>query len=98
MTASSPVEHAEDWGCLWKASPEAEKVKREVDGMAQEVHSTLVASTEDYEYAASSWTQLLVVSYRMFQDYWREPNYLYSKLALCIGSVWLLITSLAESD
>ncbi|ESZ90511.1 multidrug resistance protein CDR1 [Sclerotinia borealis F-4128] len=37
------------------------------------------------EYAASSIRQLTIVTRRIFQEYWKDPTYLYSKLALCAG-------------
>lgn len=39
------------------------------------------------EYAASFIQQLTIVTGRIFQEYWRDPTYLYSKLALCAGVV-----------
>jgi ABC-type multidrug transport system permease subunit len=36
------------------------------------------------EFAASLPVQLLEVSQRVFQQYWRTPSYIYSKAALCI--------------
>ncbi|KAI2615542.1 hypothetical protein GGR54DRAFT_294268 [Hypoxylon sp. NC1633] len=37
------------------------------------------------EYAAPFIQQLIIVTRRIFQEYWRDPTYLYSKLALCAG-------------
>lgn len=42
------------------------------------------------EYAASFIQQLITVTRRIFQEYWRDPTYLYSKLALCVGLVGAL--------
>lgn len=39
------------------------------------------------EYATSFIQQLILVTRRIFQEYWRDPTYLYSKLALCAGVV-----------
>lgn len=39
------------------------------------------------EYAASFTRQLIIVTRRVFQEYWRDPTYLYSKMALCAGVV-----------
>ncbi|KAJ5658224.1 uncharacterized protein N7484_001873 [Penicillium longicatenatum] len=86
VTGTSPPKGTEDWRTVWETSQEAETSKTEIAAMKRNACSTSAAVTEDYEYAASALTQLWVVTYRMFQDYWREPNYLYSKLALCIGS------------
>ena len=48
---------------------------------------TTTATLDDDDYASTYWQQLRLVTYRMFQDYWRDPTYLYSKLALCVGAV-----------
>lgn len=38
------------------------------------------------EFAAPLWQQFLVVTRRVFQQYYRTPSYIYSKLALCISA------------
>lgn len=97
VTASSPTKSRPDWGEVWKTSPEAEAVKYEIAAMGEsELRATSPGVAGDYEYAAPWRTQLWAVTYRMFQDYWREPTYLYSKLALCIGSVSLLTSSFSS--
>ncbi|KFA54591.1 hypothetical protein S40293_02258 [Stachybotrys chartarum IBT 40293] len=37
------------------------------------------------QHAASVWQQFTIVTKRNFQDYWRDPTSLYSKLFLCLG-------------
>ncbi|KFA81677.1 hypothetical protein S40288_07232, partial [Stachybotrys chartarum IBT 40288] len=37
------------------------------------------------QHAASVWQQFTIVTKRNFQDYWRDPTFLYSKLFLCLG-------------
>ncbi|KAJ5733415.1 hypothetical protein N7493_002201 [Penicillium malachiteum] len=83
-TAFSPTEKT--WADVWATSPETEDVKRDISTMGDNETTTVPTDMDDYEYAASQYTQLLMVAYRIFQDYWREPTYLYSKLALCVGS------------
>ena len=39
-----------------------------------------------HEFAAPLWLQMLEVQRRVFQQYWRTPTYIYSKLALCMFS------------
>ncbi|KAJ6014996.1 hypothetical protein N7540_009587 [Penicillium herquei] len=84
VTASSPT--TKTWADVWATSPETENVKRDIATMGGNQSSTSSTDIDDYEYAASKYTQLFLVTYRMFQDYWREPTYLYSKIALCVGS------------
>jgi len=38
------------------------------------------------EFAAPFWLQMWEVQKRVFQQYWRTPNYIYSKVALCAFS------------
>ncbi|KAJ5116974.1 hypothetical protein N7456_001322 [Penicillium angulare] len=99
VTASPPSGPVQDWASVWKISPECKAIKDKLSAMGETEPSapTLPALVDDSEYAASKWAQLQVVTYRMFQDYWREPTYLYSKIALCVGaglfdglSFWML--------
>ncbi|KAJ5707258.1 hypothetical protein N7488_007059 [Penicillium malachiteum] len=86
VTASTPTEKT--WADVWAASPETENVKRDIATIGENQSTTVWTDIDNYEYAASQYTQLLMVTYRIFQDYWRAPTYLYSKLALCVGSAF----------
>ncbi|KAI0541535.1 ABC-2 type transporter-domain-containing protein [Xylaria digitata] len=81
-----------DWNEEWQNSEQAEKVIEEIDGLKR----TRSAATEpgqdkkkeEYrEYAASTWTQTVELTKRMFRQYWRDPSYLYGKffVAVIIG-------------
>ncbi|KAG8167727.1 hypothetical protein KVR01_003416 [Diaporthe batatas] len=85
-----------DWPEAWKASPEYRDVQAELERLKVESP----ASTEDAqlahrEFAAPLWNQFLIVTHRVFQQYWRTPSYIYSKFILCcsvalfIGLVFL---------
>lgn len=39
------------------------------------------------EYATSWYTQMALVSQRIFQEYWRDPVYISAKMSLCAGLV-----------
>jgi ATP-binding cassette, subfamily G (WHITE), member 2, PDR len=43
------------------------------------------------EYATSFSQQLYIVTKRIFLEYWRDPTYVYSKLALCWGVVGTIL-------
>lgn len=43
------------------------------------------------EYATSFPQQLYTVTKRIFLEYWRDPTYIYSKLALCWGVVGTIL-------
>jgi ABC-type multidrug transport system ATPase subunit len=81
-----------DWNEEWRNSEQAERVIEEIDGLKR----TRSAATEanqgakksaHKEYAASTWTQTVELTKRMFRQYWRDPSYLYGKffVAVIIG-------------
>ncbi|KAK5625343.1 hypothetical protein RRF57_001059 [Xylaria bambusicola] len=79
-----------DWNEEWRNSEQAEKVIEEIDGLKR-VRS---AATEDQqggkkkdvhkEYAASTYTQTVELTKRMFRQYWRDSSYLYGKLFVSV--------------
>lgn len=78
-----------DWHQTWRSSPEYQSVQDELARLrakgagrpsADEKHDP--ASYR--EFAAPLWQQFLVVTRRVFEQSWRTPSYIYSKLALCI--------------
>jgi hypothetical protein len=76
-----------DWFQIWRTSPEYASVHEELERLKDEQAERLPQATdkESYrEFAASFTTQLLEVTHRVFQQYWRTPSYIYSKAALCI--------------
>lgn len=93
LHVSTKVNEAENtsasgyWAEIWSSSLQKEEVLhhiaqlRRVSDTAQAVHQG--------EYAVSWTKQLVVVTRRLFQNYWRDPMYLYSKLVLCAGVVGL---------
>ncbi|KAI1076618.1 ABC-2 type transporter-domain-containing protein [Whalleya microplaca] len=72
------------WADKWSTCQPKEQVLRHLTELKMLPQS---AQPEAYqgEYAASWLEQMSVVSKRIFQEYWRSPTYLYSKLALCAG-------------
>ncbi|KAI1457448.1 ABC-2 type transporter-domain-containing protein [Annulohypoxylon moriforme] len=81
-------DRGEDWHELWKASPERQAVNAEIDNIhASKAHQMSAAQDHDDqgEFAAPFLTQLQVVTYRIFQQYWRMPSY--------IGAKWGLATA-----
>lgn len=79
-----------DWPQVWLQSHE----KGAVDGELDRLASTTILDTgkpeqaeEISEFAAPLSTQVVVVTQRIFQQYWRSPAYIYSKAFLGIGSV-----------
>ncbi|GAW10792.1 hypothetical protein ANO14919_001270 [Xylariales sp. No.14919] len=82
-----------DWNEEWRNSEQAERVIEEIDGLKRVRSVATEASQgakqkEAYkEYAASTWTQTVELTKRMFRQYWRDPSYLYGKffVAVIIG-------------
>ncbi len=83
----------EAWAQKWKASTQGRAVLQEiarlkdVSGLTDNSQSADNNTHRRGEYAASWLTQFLIVTHRLFQDNWRDPVYVYSKLLLCIGLV-----------
>ncbi|KAM0351170.1 hypothetical protein ACHAPU_002955 [Fusarium lateritium] len=74
----------EDWHTAWKDSPERVAVEAEVE----RIHSVMSSTTTQddaashAEFAMPFSTQLREVTIRVFQQYWRMPAYIMSKLVL----------------
>ncbi|TAQ91217.1 hypothetical protein B7494_g440 [Chlorociboria aeruginascens] len=85
---SQELEHS-SWSKKWHESRE----NHEVEQYLQQCVAAKETMTSDRlskqllrsKYAASFIQQLLIVTRRIFQEYWRDPTYLYSKLGLCAG-------------
>ncbi|KAF2177117.1 multidrug resistance protein CDR1 [Zopfia rhizophila CBS 207.26] len=81
-----------DWPSIWNSSPEKAAVADQLSEMALSAmkNTALPQGSERTpphdEYAAPFLPQIYLVTCRIFQDYWRDPTYLYSKFAMCIGA------------
>lgn len=80
---STPI----DWRQIWRASQERAELERQLSGLRALAHDTASSPQQATEYATPWVRQLVVVSKRIFQEQWRDPVYLYSKMALCAGVV-----------
>lgn len=89
VIGAAPGSHTDiDWFQTWRNSPEYEAVQAELDNIKREKSAVVSSAVEDdptsyNEFAASFMTQLNENLYRVFQQYWRSPIYIYSKTALC---------------
>ncbi|KAI0970700.1 ABC-2 type transporter-domain-containing protein [Xylaria arbuscula] len=78
-----------DWNEEWRNSEQAQRVIEEIDGLKR-VRSAATnngrsENKEAYrEYAASTWTQTVELTKRMFRQYWRDPSYLYGKFFVAV--------------
>ncbi|ODQ81685.1 hypothetical protein BABINDRAFT_159941 [Babjeviella inositovora NRRL Y-12698] len=78
----------QDYHEVWCKSTEFQEVQRSLNEMEQELVKLPKQDSADANqtYAASLWQQYLSVTRRVFEQYWRSPSYLYSKLALATFS------------
>lgn len=89
ITGAAPGSHTDiDWFDVWRTSPEYTEVKNELRRLKEErpasVGTTRLEKASYREFAAPFAIQLYEVQKRVFQQYWRTPSYIYSKLALCL--------------
>lgn len=94
--ATTGSDSTKDWPAIWNDSEQRRAVKAELARMkedfSQQPVSFNIPSDPNAlrEFAASFGTQFWIVLKRVFQQYWRTPSYLYSKVALCLFSVSLI--------
>lgn len=84
-----------DWPAVWRTSSEYQEVRAELGTLRELANQPSLASdpndkTSYSEFAAPFSDQLLQVGRRVFQQYWRSPSYIYSKILLTVGCVSLL--------
>ncbi|GAB1212649.1 hypothetical protein ATERTT37_001794 [Aspergillus terreus] len=79
---------SKDWAAVWNESQEAKDIQKEIDRIHQErasasdEHGDDSPGSEYGEYAMPFPNQLWHVTHRVFQQYWREPAYVWAKLLL----------------
>lgn len=89
-----------DWPAVWRNSPEYQEMHRELAQLRKLADRPLPMSdpndkSSHSEFAAPFTEQLIYVGRRVFQQYWRSPSYIYSKVLLTVGCVSI---SLSLSD
>jgi ABC-type multidrug transport system ATPase subunit len=97
-TIGSPSSH--DWPQIWLSSQECAATKQALRTMvARPAGAERGASSNDGEFALPFTIQFRHVAQRLFQNYWRNPGYIYAKLqfallsALFIGFTFYLQNS-----
>ena len=74
-----------DWHSIWKSSEEREEVDAEVQRICMEKRSEHTASNDSTgfsEFAMPLHVQVQAVTHRIFQQYWRMPEYVLAKWGL----------------
>ncbi|KAL7898061.1 ABC-2 type transporter domain-containing protein [Trichoderma sp. SZMC 28014] len=88
VIGAAPGSHTDvNWFETWRDSPEYQAVQAELENIKREKSAEVSVIEDDptkfNEFAAPLMTQLRENLFRVFQQYWRSPIYIYSKAALC---------------
>lgn len=76
-----------DWPQVWKDSQESKDVQTELDRIHHEERAEPVTERGAAgEFAVPLTSQIYYVTVRVFEQYWRSPNYIIGKFSLCIMS------------
>lgn len=87
VVGAAPGSHAtQDYNEVWRNSDEYKAVQEELDWMEKNLpgRSKEPTAEEHKPFAASLYYQFKMVTIRLFQQYWRSPDYLWSKFILTI--------------
>lgn len=86
--AGASGKSTQDWHEVWKKSQEFKDVQKELDRINEEMGGKEPSGAEGShtEFAMPFTSQLVEVTKRVFQQYWRTPGYIYSKMILGIAS------------
>jgi ABC-type multidrug transport system permease subunit len=83
-------DQGQDWHSVWKASPMRQITEEDIDQIHEEKKHEAVAgqneATAHSEFAMPFPAQCVEVTYRIFQQYWRMPSYIFAKFMLSIAS------------
>ncbi|KAI0517757.1 ABC-2 type transporter-domain-containing protein [Xylaria bambusicola] len=83
---SKELSPSEFWAREWSTSKQKEDVSRRLVELKNgDAAEKVVGVSEQKSYATPWLFQMVSVTKRIFQEYWRRPVYIYSKYALCIG-------------
>ncbi|CCH60690.1 hypothetical protein TBLA_0D01820 [Henningerozyma blattae CBS 6284] len=85
VVGAAPGSHAnQDYHEVWRNSEEYQAVQRELDWMETELPKKSTGTDENLhkEFATNLTYQCKIVIIRLFQQYWRTPDYLWSKFIL----------------
>ncbi|CAK4006136.1 ABC transporter CDR4 [Lecanosticta acicola] len=91
-----------DWVGTWKNSAQANEVQQEIDNIHKEKGGQQSEEGEDAtahsEFAMPFTQQLIEVTYRVFQQYWRMPSYIMAKVLLSAASGLFIGFSFYSAD
>lgn len=98
--AGATGKSTKDWHEVWKSSQQAKDVQTELSRIKDEMSSKESSENEGShsEFAMPFTTQLIKVTARVFQQYWRTPGYIYSKILLGVASALFIGFSFFHAD
>ena len=98
--AGATGKSTQDWHEVWKNSQEARDVQKELARIKEEMGSMTAEENEGShsEFAMPFTFQLIEVTKRVFQQYWRTPGYIYSKILLGVASALFIGFSFFHAD
>ncbi|OQE43412.1 hypothetical protein PENCOP_c003G07407 [Penicillium coprophilum] len=75
-----------DWNEEWRNSDENRKMLAEIDLIRSERSKLPIeeSGSAQHEFAATTSTQTIQLTKRLFTNYWRDPSYYYSKLFVSV--------------
>ncbi|KAE8148001.1 ABC-2 type transporter-domain-containing protein [Aspergillus avenaceus] len=93
-----------DWNEEWRNSEQNRRILDEIQKIREERSKIPLAEEGvEYEFAAPTWTQVVLLTERLFRQYWRDPSYYYGKLfvSVIIGifngfTFWMLDDSIGS--
>ncbi|KAF7198131.1 ABC multidrug transporter atrI [Pseudocercospora fuligena] len=74
-----------DWYQIWKDSPEADSIQKEIEQLHHDKKDAQDHDEDAHahdEFAMPFTAQVVEVTYRVFQQYWRMPSYILAKMIL----------------
>ena len=88
-----------DWAQVWRESEEKQAIRDTLAEMKSELKNRPVDNdpTSLRPFAEPFTVQLYIVTKRVFEQYWRTPSYLYSKLLLCLATALFIGFSFWDS-
>ncbi|GAV54007.1 hypothetical protein ZYGR_0AK05090 [Zygosaccharomyces rouxii] len=101
VVGAAPGTHAnQDYHEVWRNSQEYQEVQKELDRMENELKGVQDedASEKHASFATDVFTQIGLVSYRLLQQYWRSPFYLFPKFLLTVFSELFIGFTLFKAD
>ena len=92
LGVTSAPDGVDEWNVKFNSSEQGKEMLQHQAELLSTGTNTMTEETSGsrrhgIEYAASYAYQFRLVTMQVFREYWRDPTYVYSKMALCAGLV-----------